>query len=365
MNSFDVDEASFSETEPQGYIEVYDSRAYEDLLKDVKFQKSLKRSTGGTRSILSGETKTLNSTKDFATFDRSELNGDDYRFQKSSSVTPRGFHTSMRSTKNKMTGTVSEETIKKRMIKIHNLQNQWNSIRKKDKERIKDKCTLKSEREEEDCENSIKKLNSNKTDFENGRRLVEHEEDYNRRRQERICSKWHEYVYFPIQNKVQESLTSERLDDIRRKRLDLTNNHTKGGAFDEERLQTINQIFEQQKLKINVNDPLKRDLMKIDDEKRLLHGDDHHSILIPKTKITIPSSEYASMAHLPTGRDQAILEKLRNQPVPSYVSGGKVMTNHFSIDRTQTTVKQQYFSGGRKVFDEIPGGKSSFSFDKL
>lgn len=291
-----------------GFIEVFNNNVYEDVVKDPhKINCCPNLSVSSTSLTAALKEQTLQNT----TLNKTENSHNLSLLGKS---------------------IFDNEKIKKKR-KIELLQNQWDTLRQRDMEFIAEKLKTDEEKTNQYVDMVIKQLNDGTSELSIGKKLIETVEKTEKRAQTRTLKEWHDKVYNPIQNKIK------------------------------------NPHDTQLKSKLNRQDPLKQDLYKIDSEKRILsnaYHTKHEPILKPKVRTEIiDPSEYSRLSHLPGCRDQKILYTLQtSQKIPTYVSGGDVISNHYNFSKDQKTVKKEYFPGGRKILP-TPGGVGNFSFDKL
>lgn len=202
------------------------------------------------------------------------------------------------------------------------------------------------DRDDEETERKIQAMVTDASELEHAKQFREETESYLKRRKQRQSKEWNESVYEPIQTRIKEKLTPDMLATLRDTRYELDWKSLLGISSTKEETDMVSLKIPLQ----DILDPLKADLMKIDEEQKLVHGENHESFLKPKMKLTLNPQRYARMSHLPQGRDEQILKRLEGQPIQFVPSGGNVITNHFKFDKTQDAVYTEFFTGGKKIF---------------
>ena len=164
------------------------------------------------------------------------------------------------------------------------LQAQWDFVREKDQEHIRDHTQFLKDRDDEETERKIQAMVADASELEHAKKFREDTESYLKRRKQRQLKEWNESVYDPIQvhltpwkfricvetfhacfnfviseTRIKEKLTPDMLATLRDTRYELDWKSLLGIPSTKEETDMVS-------LKIplkDILDPLKADLMKV------------------------------------------------------------------------------------------------------
>mmetsp|Transcript_14979 Transcript_14979/g.24657 ORF Transcript_14979/g.24657 Transcript_14979/m.24657 type:complete len:336 (-) Transcript_14979:488-1495(-) len=189
--------------------------------------------------------------------------------------------------------------------------------------------------------------------------LISRKERLEDSKKQRLYEEWERKVFLPIQSMIQEQVDAKDYQDISRRRRDLFNdflvacNTKKAGIFRDVLLPDYDPFrWNAKSIRIDtskIEDPLKRDLLKIEREREL-RLDDRFSLEASKTKQMF---------------DPTMWPKI--EATPFYDRTERPVTQKKST-RTQSSIPFDHFTyprGFESVKSEFPKGIKTFSGGKL
>lgn len=310
-----------------GFIAVHNQEAVDDLLKSCSSKpKPARHSGNGSKSQSSMLLQT--GTVDLTTMSKGL-------------------------TKSKFS--ISEHDLK-RVKKVQLLQAQWDCVRNRDQEYIKEHSQFLADQSDEETEQRMKNITVGTSEFTKCQDFVNKTELYETKRLKRQCKSWNEAIFDPVQDRISSKMTPEFTATVSKARYQAQLNYAQGKPLTAQE----RKLFTQRVNVSDLRDPLKSDLLKIDSEKKIATDGRSSSIFKPVTKPMLDPRCYDRMDHLPAGKDEQILKRLRGKKIPQFKTGGKVLMNQFNnICSDQKVVKQEYFPGGLK---QVPTHKDNGIF---
>jgi hypothetical protein len=193
------------------------------------------------------------------------------------------------------------------------------------------------------------------------------------RRKEQLYNEWKKHVFMPIQKQIGQQLEETSATEIERRNLEAMNQFIDIGnkkvALSRDIIITdeynpLNRTAQCLKYKtsaINRNDPLKRDVLKLQNEKKMIAKLTDRKQVEPKNRDVLDLRLWDKLEATPHGRYAMMFKEEQKQQTDaqklikrsSARSSSSLPLDHYNISRDQTTVTSEFFPNRKRVFPEM------------